>query len=76
VTDLSVTAGAFAIALAGVRLAEVVVNKVVNRVNGRPAEPACKMTERQALQLHDLHESNAPRMIELLKEIRDAVQKP
>jgi sulfite reductase beta subunit-like hemoprotein len=75
VTDLGVTAGAFAVALAGVKLAEVAITKVVNKVNGHSPERTCKMTDRQALQLHDLHESNAPRVIELLKEIRDAVQK-
>ena len=73
--ELGPTAGAFALALAGVRLAEFAIAKVASRVNGKVSESACKMTDRQALQLHDLHESNAPRVIELLKEIRDAVQK-
>ena len=70
--DLGVATGAFALAIGGVRLLEAGVSWAAKK-NGYH-KSAGGLTERQALQLHDLHESHSPRMIELLKEIRDELR--
>ena len=67
------TAGAFAIALGSIELAKVAIGWAVKKTNGYKP-PVSGLTERQALQLHDLHQSHAPQVIELLKEIRDELR--
>ncbi len=52
--EIGVTAGAFALALAGVELAKFAVLKVTNRTNGT-SKPYCALNPAQSQQLHDLH---------------------